>query len=108
MTDPQIAGFCRCETIHDLHMRSDGIEYCAECDLPIDWGPVIEENKMDLSVKLVLLIADMLTLPPDNDRIRQIFNVANELRRSVPSGSHEDYVRASNAVRAIAMRNAEK
>lgn len=39
------------------------------------------QTTTDLTAKLVLLIADTLTTPPDNDRPRQVFNAAAELRR---------------------------
>ena len=37
----------------------------------------------DLIAKLVLLLADQTTLPPQPDQLRQIFNTAAELRRCV-------------------------
>jgi hypothetical protein len=39
------------------------------------------ETSAELTAKLALLMADRLTMPPDNDRLRQIFNTAAELRR---------------------------
>jgi len=36
-----------------------------------------------LTTRLALLLADLLTLPPDHDRIRQIFNTASELKREI-------------------------
>lgn len=43
----------------------------------------MDETTDRLTSRLVLLMADRLTLPPDDDRLRQIFNTAAELRRCI-------------------------
>lgn len=58
------------------------------CDwIDTEWSGARQTNKpqtpAELTAKLTLLMADLVTMPPDSDRLRQISNTAAELRRCI-------------------------